>query len=124
MRSVQRNLLILPLVLALTGCAGSVVLRTDRTPCSQLISDEWKQPISDAADPVERPELPADATWEDRYNDAFDALKDWIGFGVDQTKNLKAANGRTRDVIGLQERCEKRDADADKKAKPKVLGFL
>jgi hypothetical protein len=41
---------------------------------------------------------------------------DWVAFGDAQTGKLDQANGRTKDAIGIVARCEKRDADAVKKA--------
>jgi hypothetical protein len=37
---------------------------------------------------------------------------DWIAFGDAQTGQLDKANGRTKDAIGIVERCEARDAQA------------
>jgi hypothetical protein len=47
---------------------------------------------------------------------------DWIAFGDAQTGKLDVANGRTRDAIGIVERCEARDTAAVKKAKRGFIG--
>ena len=52
-------------------------------------------------------------------------MGDWLSFADAQTGKLDQANGRTKDVIELTERCEKRDAAAVKKAtKGKFLGLF
>ncbi|WP_164513683.1 hypothetical protein [Sphingomonas koreensis] len=50
-------------------------------------------------------------------------MGEWIAFSDAQTAQLDKANGRTADAIGIVERCEARDAEALKRARPKVLGF-
>lgn len=102
-------------MLAGTGCATFVV-RSDVTPCSALLPKQWAEGVSDDPDPVEHAPLPAGAGLQAMYDDAIQALKEWTGFAVAQTKNLRAANGRTADAIGLVERCEARDAAAKKAA--------
>jgi hypothetical protein len=49
---------------------------------------------------------------------------DWVAFADAQTGKLDEANGRTRDAIGIVERCERRDADAVKRAKRGWLARL
>lgn len=71
--------------------------------CSALLPQEWKAGVEGA-------ELPTG-----------DTVGDWIAFGDAQTGKLDMANGRTRDAIGIVERCEARDAEAVKKAR---RGFL
>jgi hypothetical protein len=41
---------------------------------------------------------------------------DWIALADAQTGKLDQANGRTRDAIGIVERCEARDGEAVKRA--------
>jgi len=42
---------------------------------------------------------------------------DWVVFGDAQTGKLDEANGRTRDAIGIVERCEARDGEAVRRAR-------
>ena len=42
---------------------------------------------------------------------------DWVAFADAQTGKLDEANGRTRDAIGIVERCEARNAAAVKTAR-------
>lgn len=49
---------------------------------------------------------------------------DWVAFGDAQTAQLDKANGRTVDAISIVDRCEKRDATAVRKARPKFLGLF
>ena len=42
---------------------------------------------------------------------------DWVAFADAQTGKLDDANGRTRDAIGIVERCEARDVVAVKRAR-------
>lgn len=85
------------LVLMLSGCAAPTVLSTSNS-CSALLPAEWKQGVAGA-------ELPTG-----------DTVGDWVAFADAQTGKLDMANGRTRDAIGIIERCEARDAAAVKKA--------
>jgi hypothetical protein len=72
--------------------------------------------VPDEADPPEHAELPAGSGLQAQLDDAIAALKEWTGFGIAQTKNLHAANGRTADSINLIARCEARDEAAKQKA--------
>jgi hypothetical protein len=74
--------------------------------CSSLVPESWKAGVPGT-------ELPQG-----------DNVGDWIAFGDAQTGRLDQANGRTADAIGIVERCEKRDADAVKKATRGWLGRL
>lgn len=49
---------------------------------------------------------------------------DWVAFGDAQTAQLDKANDRTTASIGIIERCEERDKQAIKNAKPKFLGIF
>jgi hypothetical protein len=49
---------------------------------------------------------------------------DWVAFGDAQTGKLDQANGRTKDAIEIVERCEKRDAEAVRKATRGFFGRL
>jgi hypothetical protein len=61
--------------------------------CSSLIPASWATPVPSAALPAE---------------DAVEA--DWQVFGIEQTGQLKRANGRTSDVVEIVTSCEARDA--------------
>lgn len=75
--------------------------------CSGLIPPEWRSGVDGA-------ELPDG-----------DQVGDWIAFGDAQTARLDQANGRTRDAIGIVERCEVRDAAAVARAtRRRFLGIF
>lgn len=84
-------------LLVLSACAAPTVLSTPNS-CASLLPVEWKQGVPGA-------ELPTG-----------DTVGDWVAFGDAQTGKLDMANGRTRDAIGIVERCEARDAVAVKRA--------
>jgi hypothetical protein len=88
---------ILALSVILAGCTGPTVLSTPNS-CATLLPQEWKQGVAGA-------ELPSG-----------DTVGDWIAFGDAQTGKLDMANGRTKDAIGIIERCEERDRKAVKRA--------
>lgn len=86
-------------MLALTGCAGGPPIVTmSGAGCAELLPAEWRSGVVPAP-------LPDGVT-----------VGDWIAFADAQTGKLDEANGRTRDAIGIVERCERRDADAVKRA--------
>lgn len=74
--------------------------------CSTLIPDSWREAVPGAPLPK------------------GDTVGEWVTFGDAQTGQLDKANGRTADTVGIIERCEKRDAAAVKKARPKFLGIF
>jgi hypothetical protein len=74
--------------------------------CSALLPADWKAGVAGAEQP------------------AADTVGDWVAFGDAQTGRLDMANGRTRDAIGIVERCEARDAEAVKKAKRGFFGRM
>jgi hypothetical protein len=84
-------------ILLLAGCAGPTVISTPNS-CASLLPQEWRQGVAGA-------EMPTG-----------DTVGDWIAFGDAQTGKLDQANGRTKDAIGIVERCEARDAAAVKRA--------
>ena len=87
-------------MLALAGCAGGPPIVTlSGAGCAALLPNEWRGGVAAAL-------LPDGVT-----------VGDWIAFADAQTGKLDEANGRTRDAIGIVERCEMRDADAVKRAK-------
>jgi hypothetical protein len=49
---------------------------------------------------------------------------EWIAFADAQTGQLDKANDRTKAAIGIVERCEERDREAVKRARPKFLGVF
>lgn len=77
------------------ACASSPTIVGPTAPCTALIPVGWTEPVPSAALPPE----PADE-------------RDWMAFGVQQTGQLRIANGRTADVVGIVTACEKRDAEA------------
>lgn len=80
--------------------------------CSSLLPTDWSSGVADAPAPAQAAA-------------PLDQLKAWIGFGVAEAGQLQKANGRTRDAIGIVERCEARDAAAvHKAARRKFLGIF
>lgn len=94
------------LCLLLGGCAGTPVIQAPSSSCTTLIPNEWREGVAGA-------ELPTD-----------DTAGSWIAFGDAQTGKLDQANGRTKDTIGIIERCEARDKEAVRRAGRGWLGRL
>lgn len=93
-------------ILSLSACAGPPVVTASSVACSSLLPSEWKQGVAGAP-------LPDGNT-----------VGDWEVFADAQTGKLDVANGRTRDAIGIVERCEARDAQAIHKATHRFLGIF
>jgi hypothetical protein len=91
---------------ALSACAGPPIVTASSANCSSLLPTEWKQGVAGAP-------LPEGQT-----------IADWIVFGDAQTGKLDQANSRTRDSIGIIERCEARDKEAVKRATHRFLGIF
>lgn len=81
-------------------------MTTQSAGCSSLIPDSWLLGVPAAP-------LPDGNT-----------VGDWIAFGDAQTGKLDQANGRTKDAIEIQRRCEARDAAAVKKATRGFFGRI
>ena len=93
-------------LLALSACTTTPIVAS-ASSCSSLLPDEWRKGVAGA-------DLPEGNT-----------VGDWIAFGDAQTGKLDQANGRTRDAIGILERCEARDSEAVKRAtRRKILGLF
>ena len=90
---------------SLSACAAPIVT-TSPSSCSSLLPQEWKQGVAGA-------DLPDGNT-----------VGDWIAFGDAQTGKLDQANGRTKDAMGIIERCEARDKESIKRATHKFLGIF
>lgn len=90
---------------SLVGCAGTTVIATPNS-CATLLPAEWKQGVAP-------PDMPAD-----------DSVGSWIVFGDSAIGKLDQANGRTRDSIGIIERCEKRDSESVKRSTRGFFGRL
>jgi hypothetical protein len=104
-----RMIRLIPLsaMLALGACAGGPpIVTTNAANCSSLLPDDWKQGVEGA-------DLPDGNT-----------VGDWVAFGDAQTGRLDQANGRTRDAIEIVERCEKRDAEAVRRATRGFFGRI
>lgn len=107
-RPMARVRLLLPLsaMLACAACASAPLIVATPSACSSLIPDSWRTPVPGA-------DLPDGNT-----------VGDWVAFGDAQTAQLDKANGRTVDSLAIISRCEERDRQAVKAAKPKVLGIF
>ena len=94
------GLILLCAMPALAGCAaGPPIVTISGAGCAALLPAEWRIGVVPAP-------LPEGIT-----------VGDWVAFADAQTGKLDEANGRTRDAIGIVERCETRDADAVNKAR-------
>lgn len=101
MTSIIKPSLALAMIVAAllsSACMGPPVLSASSAGCSSLIPEDWKEGVAGAPLPES------------------DTAGDWISFGDAQTGKLDQANGRTKDAIGIVERCEARDAAAIKRA--------
>ena len=91
----------------LAGCAaGPPIVTMSGAGCAAMLPAEWRAGVMPAP-------LPEGVT-----------VGDWVAFADAQTGKLDDANGRTRDAIGIVERCEARDNDAVKRARRSWLGRL
>lgn len=122
MRSTMLPMLALLPMLAVAGCAGSTVIQATPSACAALLPESWKAGVDHTDIPDAAPPKPADQPGI--VNWTLAELKKWTGFGVSEANKLDQANGRTADAIGIVSRCEARDAEAVKKAKPKLLGIF
>lgn len=104
------------------GCIGTPPIIVDKAPCSSLIPDSYRKPVGHAPDP--REVRPADATPAGQIAYLTELGKAWMEYGIAESAQVEKADGRTADVIDLQERCEKRDAAAVKASRPKFLGIF
>lgn len=102
----MRTILAATLILSVSACAGAPVVTATPSSCATLLPSEWKQGVEGAPLPV------------------GDTVADWEVFGDAQTGKLDQANARTKDAIGIVERCEARDAAAIKRASRGFFGRL
>ncbi|WP_309601917.1 hypothetical protein [Sphingomonas sp.] len=95
-----RRSILLCAMLGLAACvSGPPIVIASSVGCAGLLPVEWRAGVAGAA-------LPDGLT-----------VGDWIVFGDAQTGKLDEANGRTRDAIGIVERCEARDGAAVRRAR-------
>jgi len=102
----MRTILAAISILSLSACAGPPVVTASSSACASLLPPDWKQGVAGA-------DLPDG-----------NVLGDWIVFGDALAGKLDQANGRTKDAIGIVERCEARDAAAVKRATRGFFGRL
>ena len=93
--------ILMPTLQACALFAGAPPIVTSRAACSSLIPDTWRDGVPGA-------DLPD--------GEGGETVGDWIAFADAQTAQLDKANGRTRDTLGIIERCEARDRTAVKSA--------
>lgn len=108
LKGLMRAWALASMPLAAAACAGEPpIVTTQSASCATLLPTEWRAGVAGAPLPD------------------GDTAGDWIAFGDAQTGKLDQANGRTRDAIGIVERCEKRDAEAVKRAtRRRFLGIF
>lgn len=90
----------------LGGCVSSPPIISAASSCSTLLPDEWRAGVPGAP-------LPSGNT-----------VGDWITFGDAQTAQLDKSNDRYIAAVGIVSRCEERDKQAVKAARPKFLGLF
>jgi hypothetical protein len=95
-----------PILMLLSACAGTPIVTAAPSSCATLLPPEWKQGVDGAPLPQ------------------GDTVADWEVFADAQTGKLDQANDRTKDAIGIVERCEARDAAAIKHATRGFFGRL
>ena len=108
---LPRLMLLVPMLLAVQGCVGSTLVSAPPPACSSLIPDDWAAGVKHAPPPAQE-------------TDPVARLKVWIGFGVAEAGNVEIADQRTRDALGIIQRCEARDAAAVNKSRRKILGLF
>ncbi len=97
---LMRRLILLCAMSGLAACAsGPPIVTAGSAGCAALLPAEWRAGVAGAT-------LPNGSS-----------VGDWVVFGDAQTGKLDEANGRTRDAIGIVERCEARDGEALKRAR-------
>lgn len=100
--------------------AGPIV--ADAGACSDLLPSDWDNGVEGAEVPPEAPPEPADI--KAKLDWTLDQLKNWTGFGIEESTRREMANGRYRDAKGIVQRCEKRNEKAVNRSKPKILGIF
>jgi hypothetical protein len=106
LRAPMRAWILLSTTLAAAACAGGPPIVASPSACSSLLPAEWREPVPGAP-------IPDGGT-----------AGDWIQFADAQTAQLDKANDRTTSAIGIVERCEARDRDAVRRARPRFLGIF
>lgn len=106
------------MLLLVGGCVGSPVIFAPDSPCSALVPQDWRGGVKSTPLPDTPPE------GLDPLDEAVFIAKAWQSFGIDQTAKLLGVNDRFDAAMGIVERCEARDAQAIKRAKPKFLGIF
>ena len=107
LRAPLRLSILLLMTLPAAACVGAPPILSAPSACSTLLPAEWRAGVPGADLP------PAGAD-----------TGGWIAFADAQTGQLDKANDRTKAAIGIVERCEERDRQAVKRARPKFLGLF
>lgn len=120
----MKQYLIAAAALALSGCITTGPINVDKAPCSTLIPSSLRDDV-EGADIGAVPAKPDAERNTEPYTKWLEDLGNmWRGFGVAQTGQLKKVNEEKKAVIEGQQLCEKRDAEAVRRAKPKILGVF
>lgn len=109
----MRKMLALAMLPLVAGCVGSPSIYAPTSACSTLIPETWVDGVKLAA--------PAPV---DESMTADDIAKLWQQFGIDQTVVAITGNERFAAGVGIIRRCEKRDAEAVQKSRPKFMGVF
>ncbi len=102
----------------LAGCVHTVI-QSSASPCSDLLPSSWLDQKTGQGT-VAPAALPDSVKLPDGHDDA----RPWQKGFIEQTGQLETSNDRYGAAVGIVGRCEKRDAAAVKKARPKVLGIF
>ena len=105
----MRKISILLMPLALAACVTSPPIYAPRTPCSELVPQEYREKTQHAP----APELGASD---------LGTFKNWIAFALLQTANVNNADDKRIASIEIIERCEARDREAIEETQDR--GFL
>lgn len=105
-RGLTRLLILTSLALFVSGCVSAPPILSTPTACSTLLPSDWLAGVPGAPIPQ------------------GDTVGSWMAFADAQTGQLDKANSRYAEAVGIVERCEARDREAIKKARPKFLGVF
>lgn len=108
--------------LAVAGCVTAPPIVAAAGACSEIIPTDWEKGVEGTEVPPPAPPEPAGLA--DKLAWTLEQLKNWTGFGVEESARREMANGRTKDTIGITRRCEERDRKAIRSARPKFLGIF
>lgn len=99
------------MLLAASGCVSSPPIFAASSACSTLLPTSWAEGVGHAPPPAPSA-------------DPLEQLKEWIRFATAEAAQVEKADGRYKDALELQQRCEARDAEAVERSRPRFLGVF